>query len=69
MSSLTDITIFSKPTSVSYKCPHCKEIVEIDYKDFENLIALSEHSWEEEEEFCCPECGGDVEIDLLFHES
>ena len=68
MSRLIDVTIFSKPTSVSYECPHCKEIVEIRYKDFENLMSLSEHCWEGEE-FCCPECGGDVEIDLLFHES
>ena len=60
----TDITIIKTPTDVAFKCPHCKAYIEIDYDEFESMM-INEAPYWEGEEFCCSECGEDIEINYV----
>ena len=62
VSNKVDITIITKPVEVAYKCPHCKNIIEMDYDDFESMMINEAPHWEHEE-FCCDECGEDIVVE------
>ena len=62
VSNKVDITIITKPVEVAYKCPHCKTIIEMDYDDFESMMINEAPHWEHEE-FCCDNCGEDIEVE------
>lgn len=64
---IADITIEMEPKFVSYMCPYCGEVVEIDYDDFEDEMPEYWGDWCGKR-VTCEECGRDfmvqsVEVD------
>ena len=52
-------TIISKPHHIIFRCPHCKEDVEV---MFEHVDYMTDY-WGDGAWCDCPECGKEVELD------
>ena len=59
-----DITINQAPVSVTFECPFCHEKVEIDYDDFEDIMASEYWDWEGSK-FECPKCEREIRVDNI----
>ena len=58
MDKATEYTIISKPAYIIFKCPHCREEVEVDFLD----VDFETDYWGDGAWCDCPECGVEVEL-------
>lgn len=59
-----DICINQAPVSVTFKCPHCRANITIDYKAFKNILGKNlDEILDSSTCFNCSKCNGSLETD------